>query len=113
MMTGCSGHLKAISLLSYSTGGKTRDTMRILYPSTVSLVIVFTCTPMEDAEVGWGNPQFIPHSSLSYNRTTNIEYLHDDCLRLRVKTVAIYSTPLLLKTPAWQDPLTASQSLYV
>ena len=38
-------------------------------------------------------------------------YLQDDCLRLRVKTVAVYSTPLLLKTPAWQDPLTASQSL--
>ena len=60
---------------------------------------------------GLGYHQFIFHSSLSYNSTTNTEYLQDDCLRLRVKTVVLYSTPLFLKTPAWQDPLTASQSL--
>ena len=53
----------------------------------------------------------ISHSSLFYDPTTNTEYLHDDCLRLRVKTVSIYSTPLFVKTPTWQDPLTASQSL--
>ena len=28
--------------------------------------------------------QFISHSFLSYNPTTNTEYLQDDCLRLRV-----------------------------
>ena len=59
-----------------------------------------------------GFDRFISHSSLSYNPTINTEYLQDDCLRLRVKTVAFYSTPLLLKTPVWQDPLTVSQSLY-
>ena len=41
--------------------------------------------------VGLGNSQFIPHSFLSYNSTTNTEYLQDDCLRLRVKTVTVYS----------------------
>ena len=35
----------------------------------------------------FGNQQFISHSSLPYNPTTNTEYLQDDCLRLRVKTV--------------------------
>ena len=66
--------------------------------------------PVGEGEFGISQ-DFISHCSLSYDPTTNTEYLHDDCLRLRAKTVAIYSTPLLLKTPAWQDPLTASQSL--
>ena len=30
--------------------------------------------------LGLGCPQFISHSFLSYNPTTNIEYLQDDCL---------------------------------
>ena len=37
----------------------------------------------------FGNQQFISHSSLPYNPTTNTEYLQDDCLRLRVKTVVL------------------------
>ena len=36
---------------------------------------------------GWGNLKFISYSSLSYNSTTNTEYLQDDCLRLRVKVI--------------------------
>ena len=55
--------------------------------------------------------QFISHSSLFYNPDTSAEYLQDDCLRLRVVDVAVYSTPLLLKTPSWQDPHTANQSV--
>ena len=47
---------------------------------------------------------FISHSSLLYNPDTNTEYLQDNCLRLRVVDVAVYSTPLLSKTPSWQDP---------
>ena len=35
----------------------------------------------------FGNQQFISHSSLPYNPTTNTEYLQDDCLRLWVKAV--------------------------
>ena len=34
-----------------------------------------------------GYPQFISHSSLSYNRFINTEYLQDDCLRFRVNMV--------------------------
>ena len=59
----------------------------------------------------WGIFRFISHSSLLYNPDTNTEYLQDDCLRLRVIDVAVYSTPLLLKTPSWQDPHTATQSV--
>ena len=59
----------------------------------------------------WGNICFISHSSLLYNPDKNTEYLQDDCLRLRVVDVAVYSTPLLLKTPSWQDPHTATQSV--
>ena len=34
------------------------------------------------ASYGWY--QFISHSSLFYNPTTNTEYVRDDCLQLRV-----------------------------
>ena len=52
-----------------------------------------------------------PIPSLVFNADTNTEYLQDDCLRLRVVDVAVYSTPLFLKTPSWQDPHTATQSV--
>ena len=57
-----------------------------------------------------GNFKLISHSLL-YNPDTNTEYLQDDCLRLRVVDVAVYSTPLLSKIPSWQDPHTATQSV--
>ena len=47
---------------------------------------------------------FIPHSSLSYNSATNTEYLQNDCVRLRVSKVILYSIALLNKTPSWQNP---------
>ena len=37
-----------------------------------------------------GSHWFIPHSSLSYNPTTNTEYLQDDCLRLRVNVITTH-----------------------
>ena len=52
--------------------------------------------------------RFISHSSLLYNPDTNTEYLQDDCVRLRVVDVVVYSTPLLYKTPSWQDSHTAT-----
>ena len=59
-----------------------------------------------------GNSKFISHLSLPYSRSTNTEYLHNDSLHMRVNQVAVYSTPLLLKTPSWQDPgnINVSQS---
>ena len=68
-------------------------------------------TEREYAPKAWGRPCFISYSSLLYNPDTNTEYLQDDCLRLRVVDVAIYSTPLLSKTPSWQDPHTVTQSV--
>ena len=42
--------------------------------------------------VGCGNSLFISHTDLSYNLAINTEYLQDDCLRLRVSDVVVYST---------------------
>ena len=58
-----------------------------------------------------GYSHFISHSSLSYNPTNNTEYLYNDSLRLRVKQIVVYSTPLLLKTPSWQNPSNVSNSV--
>ena len=55
---------------------------------------------------------FISHSSLSYNSTTNTEYLQNDCVRLRVSELILYSTALLNKTPSWQNPHNGYKSLY-
>ena len=60
---------------------------------------------------GLGYHQFISHSSLSYNPATNTEYLRNDSLRLRVEQVAVYSTPLPLVIPCWQNPRNVSQSV--
>ena len=52
-----------------------------------------------------GFTKFFPQSSLSYNSTTNTQYLQNDCLRLRVSKVAVYSSLYLNKVPSWQqDP---------
>ena len=56
--------------------------------------------------------KFFSHSSLSYNSTTNTEYLQNDCVRLRVSKVILYSTALLNKTPSWQNPHNGYQSLH-
>ena len=80
MMNSYSGHSKMMSSFNSSNGGKTRDTKSIILASIDS---------QGDIGVGWGRLQFIPHSSLSYNPTTNAKYLQDDCLRLRVKTVVV------------------------
>ena len=45
---------------------------------------------------GYGKAQFMPHSSL-------FNYLEDQCMCVRVRSVACYSTPLRSKTPAWQS----------
>ena len=61
---------------------------------------------------GYGLYCVLPHSFLSYNSITNTEYLQNDCLRLRVSKVVVYSPPLLVKIPSWQqDPHNVSQSM--
>ena len=56
--------------------------------------------------------EFISHSSLFYNSTTNTEYLQNDCVRLRVNKVILYSTALLNKAPSWQNSHSGYQSLH-
>ena len=68
-------------------------------------------TEREYASGSLGQHSFISHSSLLYNPDTNTEYLQDDCLRLRVVDVAVYSNPLLSKIPSWQDSHTSTQSV--
>ena len=63
------------------------------------------------ADTGKGWCQLVSHASLTYDPTTNTEYLQDDCLRLRVVGVEVYSTDLLLKTPSWQNSTASSQSV--
>ena len=60
----------------------------------------------------WGFSQFISHSSLNYNRSANTEYLQNDSLCLRVKQIAVYFTPLLPKTPSWQNSRHVYQSVF-
>ena len=55
--------------------------------------------------------QFIHHSLLSYNNSTNTEYLQSNSLRLRVNKATIYSTPLVVPL-SWQDPRYVSQSVF-
>ena len=64
------------------------------------------------ANYGWGEAECIPHASLIYDPTTNTEYVQDDCLRLRVSAVNVYSGPLMLKTPAWQDSSATTKPLF-
>ena len=66
----------------------------------------------EETATRFGFSQFIHHSSLIYNSTINTEYLQNNCLRLRVSDMVVYSTALLHKIPPWQDPFTANHSLW-
>ena len=61
----------------------------------------------EQSPIGFAD-NLISDTNLA-STTTSTEYLQGDCLRLRV-SVAVYSTPLLHLTPAWQDPLISTQS---
>ena len=79
---------------------------------SISVISHFYKVTEGSAGYSYGFGKFITHSSLPYNRSTNTEYLRDDSLRLRVKEVTVYSTPLLLKTPSWQDPCGVSQSVH-
>ena len=50
----------------------------------------------------WGAECFIAHSDLKHHPVKNTEYLHHDCVLLRVQEVSTYSDPLASKIPAWK-----------
>ena len=44
------------------------------------------------ADKSWyGRYDLFSHSSLSYDPSTNTEYIHDNCLRLKIRKVRVYS----------------------
>ena len=69
------------------------------HSKTLSIGVVSGLDKVTEGTAGMtaGLSQFISHSCLSYNCSTNTEYLHKDSLHLRVKQVVVYFTPLLLK----------------
>ena len=68
-------------------------------------------TTGERGNEGWGNLQFIKHSSLEYNPSKNTQYLQDDCLLFRVKEVIVHSSEFSQKSPSWQNSQTISRFL--
>ena len=54
------------------------------------------------APEGWGSNEIISLSELFPKHPLSTKYLEDDCVRIRIYDVALYSTPLLNKTPRWQ-----------
>ena len=65
----------------------------------------------ERGSEAWGYHQFIQHSVLEYNPSTNTQYLQDDCLLFRVKEVIVHSSEFSQKCPWWQNPQTVSPFL--
>ena len=65
------------------------------YKETVTIVESHGFVQVTEGTYGnsTGYPQFISHSSLPYNSTTNTEYLRDDCLRLGVSITNINMKP--------------------
>ena len=55
--------------------------------------------------------QSVPHSTLSYNHTTNTEFLRNDCIHIKVKSVDVYSSHSIPKGPSWQNPQTVNPYL--
>ena len=42
----------------------------------------------ERASIGWGKPQYIPHSDLGHNTAKNCQYLKDDRLHFNISVDA-------------------------
>ena len=59
----------------------------------------------QETATSLGNAQFISHTDLA----STTKYILDNYFQVRV-SVAVYSTPLLHLTPAWQDSLSTTQS---
>ena len=42
-----------------------------------------------ERSVGWGSPEFLPHSALGLSVANNCQYLKDDCLIFRIVSVKL------------------------
>ena len=61
------------------------------------------------AQSGCG--QSVPYSTLSYNHSTKTEFIRNDCIHIKVKSVNVYSSHSILKGPSWRHPLHDTQEL--
>ena len=61
------------------------------------------------ASTGCG--QSVPYSTLSYNHSSNTEFLRNDCIHIKVKSVDVYSSHSILKGPSWKHPSHDTQEL--
>ena len=59
-----------------------------------------------------GCRQFVPYSTLSYNHSKNTEFLRNDCIHIKVKSVDVYSSHNIPKAPSWKQPSHDSQELH-
>ena len=53
----------------------------------------------------------VPYSALSYNHSTNTEFLRNDCIHIKVKSVNVYSSHSILKVPSWKHTSHDTQEL--
>ena len=58
-----------------------------------------------------GCQQSVPYSTLSYNRSTNTEFLRNDCIHIKVKSLDVYSSHNIPKGPSWRHPSHDTQEL--
>ena len=59
----------------------------------------------------FGCQQIVPYSALSYNHSTNTEFLGNDCIHIKVKSVDVYSSHSIFKGPSWRLPSHDTQEL--
>ena len=59
-----------------------------------------------------GCQQSVPYSALSYNHSKNTEFLRNDCIHIKVKSVDVYSSHSILKGPSWRHPSHNTQKLF-
>ena len=50
----------------------------------------------------FGCQQTVPYSILSYNHYKNTEFLRNDCIHIKVKSVDVYSCHSIPKSPSWR-----------
>ena len=60
----------------------------------------------------WGISKAIEIEALFPLHSSNVQYLADDCMCIRMDCVAVYSTPLLYKTPCWDRSLTSHPLMF-
>ena len=53
----------------------------------------------------------VPYSTLSYNHSMNTEFLRNDCIHIKVKSVDVYSSHNIFKGPFWRCPSHDTQEL--